>query len=278
MSAARPDGAVLAELVPAARAGDAGALERIVRELQVPVHRLALHMLWHPEDAQDATQEILIRIVTGLAGFRGESAFTTWAYRVAANHLLSTRRSRLEAQQLSFDEFAADLEQGLDPAAEQRDNPEAIALLEEIKIGCTLAMLSCLDRPQRLAYVLGEIMELTDVEGAKVLEISEDAFRKRLSRARRAVSEFMLGHCGLVNPMQRCRCHRRVGRAVSLGRVDPARLQFVPSLAQARRFPEVLREIRALEESRRAAALLRSYAHGTVDLAQDLRALLAGCA
>lgn len=274
MSATGRDDVALEEFLPAARAGDAGALDRIVRALQGPVYRLALHMLWHPEDARDAAQEILIRLVTGLAGFRGESAFTTWAYRVAANHLLATRRSHLEAQQISFDQFAADLEHGLEPAAERRDDPEAIALLGEVKVGCTLAMLSCLDRPQRLAYTLGEIMEFTDRESAEVLEISEGAFRKRLSRARRTVSEFMLGHCGLVNAMQRCRCHRRVDRALSSGRVDPARLQFVPSLAQARRFPEVLREIRALEESRRASALLRSHGHGTADLAQRLRTLL----
>ncbi len=275
MSRTKPDAAALVALVEKARAGDGAALEGIVREIQQPIYRLALRMLWHPEDARDATQDILVRVITQLGGFRGDSALTTWVYRVAANYLLSAKKSRLEAQALSYEAFAADLDDGLDLTAFRREDPESIAILEEIKVGCTLAMLSCLDRPHRLAYILGEIAELTDAEGAAALEVTQDAFRKRLSRARRTVSDFMLGHCGLLDPVRSCRCHRRARRAMSSGRVDPQRLMFVPSLAHARRFPEVLEEIRALEATRRAAALLRSHADHRIDFVAELRELVA---
>ena len=66
------------------------------------------------EDARDASQEILVRVVTHLSTFRGESRFLTWVYRIAANHLISARRSRVEAQGLTFEAFAADLADGLD--------------------------------------------------------------------------------------------------------------------------------------------------------------------
>jgi DNA-directed RNA polymerase specialized sigma24 family protein len=69
-------------------------------------------MLWHPEDAQDATQEILLRVVTHLSSFRGDSSFMTWVYQIAANHLLSCGRSRLEAQRLTFESFGKDLGEG----------------------------------------------------------------------------------------------------------------------------------------------------------------------
>lgn len=243
-----------------ARAGDRASLEAVVRAIQGDVYRLALRILWHPQDAQDAAQEILIRVVTGLAGFRGDSAFRTWVYRVASNTLLSMRRQRMEQQPMRFAQFAADLAHDLsdDPIAVQSGVEEAL-LLEEVKIGCTLALLLCLDREHRLAYILGEVMELDHNEAAQILEISPATYRKRLSRARTDITSFMLSRCGLVNSDNACRCRRRVNRAIGLGRVDPSKLLFASSLEQAKQFPQVLAEIRRLEETRRAAALYRSH-------------------
>jgi RNA polymerase sigma factor (sigma-70 family) len=53
-------------------------------------------MLYHPQDAEDATQEILVKILTRLSSFEGRSSFRTWLYRIAVNHLLNIRRSRVE--------------------------------------------------------------------------------------------------------------------------------------------------------------------------------------
>ncbi|HEX4952061.1 MAG TPA: RNA polymerase sigma factor [Thermoanaerobaculia bacterium] len=247
--------------VAKAVAGDRDALEAVVHAVQKDLHVVALRFLWHPQDAEDATQEILIRLVTGLSSFRGDSSFRTWAYRIACNTLLTLRRKgRLEQQTMSFDEFGEDLGRGLsDRPPTERPEAEQALLLEETKIGCTLAMLACLDRPHRLAYIVGEIVELDHREGAEVLEISPAAFRKRLSRARTSITDFMMARCGLANPANACRCRRRVDTAVALGRVDPARLLFASSLEQARRFPQVLVEIRQLEATRRAAALYRSH-------------------
>ncbi len=246
--------------VARAKAGDRAALESVVRAIQADVYRLALRFLWHPQDAQDAAQEILIRVVTGLAGFREESGFRTWVYRVAANALLSMRRQRMEQRSMSFVQFGEDLAEGLsDAPISVESGVEEALLIEEVKIGCTLALLLCLDRDHRLAYILGEIMELDHNEAAEILEISPAAYRKRLSRARTAITSFMLSRCGLVDRANACRCQRRVDRAVGLGRVDPSHLLFASSLEQAKRFPQVLAEIRRLEEARRAAALYRSH-------------------
>lgn len=246
--------------VTRARAGDRSALESVVRAIQKDVYNLALRFLWHPQDAEDATQEILIRVITGLAGFRGDSGIRTWVYRVACNTLLTLRKQRMEQRSMSFEEFGEELAMGLS------DNPLSVEhemdkdlLLEEVKIGCTLAMLMCLDRNHRLAYILGEIVELDHHEAAEVLEISPTVFRKRLSRARATITSFMSSHCGLVNPDRACRCRRRVATAIDLGRVDPANFLFATSRDHAKRFPQVLVKIRRLEETRRAAALYRSY-------------------
>jgi len=60
------------------------------------VFGLAVRMLGHPVDAEEATQEILIKIITHLSAFRQESTFTSWIYRIAANYLLVTRKRRAE--------------------------------------------------------------------------------------------------------------------------------------------------------------------------------------
>jgi RNA polymerase sigma factor (sigma-70 family) len=248
----------LEELVRAARDGDRESLERLVVSIQDRVHGLAVRMLWNAEDAQDATQEILIRIVTRLSTFRGDSSFSTWAYRVAANHLLTARKSRLEEQRYTFERFAEELNEGLSDEHVSRGADTAL-LLEEVKIGCTLGMLQCLDRPHRLAYILGDILEMEGDEAARVLRIRPAAFRKRLSRAREAVVAFTRENCGLVNRERPCRCHRRLPEALRLGRVVRGQPRLPIDAQRARQFPEVLAEIRRLEDVRRAAALYRSH-------------------
>jgi RNA polymerase sigma factor (sigma-70 family) len=250
--------AALEDLVRAARDGDRESLERLVVSIQDRVHGLAVRMLWNPEDARDATQEILVRIVTRLGTFRGHSSFATWVYRVAANYLLTARKSRLEEQRYTFQRFGEELDGGLSDEQVSQGADTAL-LLEEVKIGCTLGMLQCLDRPHRLAYILGEILEMEGAEAARVLGIRAPAFRKRLSRAREAVVAFTQEKCGLVNPDRPCRCRRRLPAALRLGRVVRGRPVFASDPRRAESFPAVLAEIRRLEDARRAAALFRSH-------------------
>lgn len=247
----------LEALVDRAQKGDREALEGVVVSIRGRVYALALRMLWNPEDANDATQEVLVRVVTRLATSRGESSFPTWVYRVAANHLLTVRKSRLEEQRYTFERFGAELAESPSDEA-QAGGPGRDLLLQEVRVGCTLGMLQCLDRPHRLAYILGEILELEGDEAARVLGIRPAAFRKRLSRAREAVIAFTRARCGLVEPKHSCRCSRRLPAALRLGRVEPDRLRFASSGANAAAFPDALAEIRRLDELRRTAALFRA--------------------
>lgn len=234
--------------------GDRPALEELVAAVRDDVYGLAMRMLWHPADAEDATQEILVKLVTGLSSFRGDSSFRTWSYRVAANHLLTTRKRRMEVAALSFEEFAADLADGLDAPYDPRGVDEHL-LEEEVKIGCTQGMLLCLDREHRLAYILGEVFELPSEQAADVLGIAPPAYRKRLSRARARLQTFMRGHCGLVDPANPCRCSRRVGRAIELGRLNREELLFAGH-ARRRELEQPLAETERLQD---AAVVFRSH-------------------
>ena len=142
-------------VVAAAVGGDQRALEQLLRAVAVDVRRLAQRMLWHPQDAEDATQEILVKVATRLSTFRGDARVTTWVHRIAVNHLLTMRRGRAEDPALTFTDFGDDLARDLDAAYDPRGVDDEL-LAQEVMVGCTQGMLLCLDREHRVAYVLGE--------------------------------------------------------------------------------------------------------------------------
>jgi len=264
--------AAVEEIAERAQRGESAALDELIRTLQPKMYGLALRMLWHPEDAKDATQEILLRIVTHLATFRGKSSFFTWAYRVGANHLLTWRKGRVEARGFSFESFGKNLQEGLE---DKSPRPDDVLLFQEIRVGCTLGMLLCLDRTHRITYILGEILEMDSKDGASILRIKPETFRKRLERARGEIVRFMRNHCGLAKPENRCRCHRRVQRALELKRVDRNRLLFARDLVGANEFPNVLADVRKLEEAQRTVAIYRSHPEYAVpDFVTAVRHLL----
>src|SRR4051812_43013439 len=260
--------------VRAALGGDKEAVERLVEAVQPLVYRLALRFFGNPADAEDASQEALIQIVTRLDRFSGRSAFETWAYSVASRKFLSIARG---ATPLSFEQFSEELAAVPTPGMGVAPPPDVDAelLAHELRIGCTLAMLLCLDPAHRMAYILSEIMGLDHRTGAEVLDISPAAFRKRVQRARDGIVGLMSGRCGLFDPANPCRCHKRVPVAIELGRVDPHELVLAGPIEQARRFPRVLDEIRRLDEAERAGALYRAHpeAHPKADLAGFVRRL-----
>jgi RNA polymerase sigma factor (sigma-70 family) len=210
--------------VAAAQRGDRVALERVVRAIQDTVYNVALRMLGHPDDARDASQEILVKVVTKLGSFQGESRFTTWVFRVATNALLDTRKS-LRRRDSTFAEMGTALDTAV-AAWTPSSHPESGAVVEEAKYVCTQGMLLCLDRPHRLAYILGEILELSGDEAAAILEISPAAFRKRLSRARADMEPFLASRCGLADPKASCRCHKVAAAAAATGMIERERPRF----------------------------------------------------
>jgi RNA polymerase sigma factor (sigma-70 family) len=247
-------------LVARAQEGDRAALETVIASMRDRIYNLALRMLWHPADAEDATQEILVRLVTHLGSFRGESTFSTWAYRVASNYLLTTRKRRAEREELTFERFAEQLDEGLapdvpGPAAEVENR----LLVEEVKLGCSQGMLLCLDRDHRLAYILGDVFGVTSQEAAEIVGISPVAYRKRLSRARSRLHGFIERKCGLVNPTNPCHCARRVDHAVRVGRVDPDQLLFATHPVRLEPDAAAREVVREMEQLHSAADLLRGH-------------------
>lgn len=214
------------ELARRAADGDGEALAALLKEVQHPVYRLALRFLGHPEDAQDATQEILVRLVTHLGSFEGRSKFTTWAYTVAMRSLLRTKKRFVESSVQGAEQFAAFLDRGMGEIDTTMEETEYRLLCEEVRVSCTYGMLLCIPRPQRAAYLLADVLGVTDVEGAEILGCSREAFRQRVSRARRTLRHVIDNRCGLVDPANPCKCGKQISSSEQAGILDRGNLVY----------------------------------------------------
>lgn len=176
------------------------------------------------EDAQDATQEILLTAVTHLSSFEGRSKVSTWVYTIAARHLARSRSRAIEDSVKGPEAFAAWLDRNRATTAPDVANEVELQELEsEVRIACTLGMLLCLTRDARLVYILGDVVGLTAVEGAEVMATSPAAFRKRLERARATMRGIIANRCGLIRPENPCRCSRQIESSLEYGLVERGR-------------------------------------------------------
>jgi RNA polymerase sigma factor (sigma-70 family) len=219
------------ELVHRIQQGSQDALEALIRRHQSWIYNLVLRMVYHPQDAEDATQEVLIKLVTKLSTFEGRSSVRTWLYRIVVNHVLNMKRARAEAMEWTFEKYGNGLANAPD---EELPDPTSVPadvrlLVDEARITCTSGMLLCLDREQRLVYILGEIFGVPDSIGSELLDTTAANFRQKLARARRDLHSFMQDRCGLINKANPCRCAKKTRAFMKAGYVDPEKLLFAGS-------------------------------------------------
>lgn len=207
--------------------GNKSALENLIKKHQNWVYNIALAMVSDSNEAADITQEVLIKVVTKLGTFKNESNFRTWLYRIAKNHFLNMERGKYETKPISFAEFGEGLDQlpneNLSKYSYEVENK---LLVKEAKISCMKGMLLCLDREQRMIYIIGELFEFTDTIGSEIMEISKENFRVKLHRAKKQLYNFMDNKCGLINKNNPCRCVRKTAGFIKMGFVDPVNLHF----------------------------------------------------
>ena len=212
-------------LVDLAASGNRDALEELLGDVQDMVFNLSLRMLGTVPDAEDACQEILIKVMTHLSDFRKESRFSTWVFRVAVNHVLAYRKHMFSHHPLSFEYYGEDIANG-----REEDVPDMTGgvdrgiLEEELKLSCTNVMLQCLDGESRCIFILGTMFRLDSAVAGEILGISPAAYRKRLSRIREKMAAFLGEYCGLAGG--KCSCRRRVDYAIASRRLTPERLEY----------------------------------------------------
>lgn len=214
------------QLVEEAVAGDKAALETLLCGVQDMVFNLSLRMLGLIPDAEDATQEILIKVMTHLSSFRQQSSFSTWVFRIAVNHLKSYQKGMFTKRPLSFEIYGEDIASGRESDVPDMSGGVDQALLEqELKMSCSNVMLQCFDPESRAVFILGTMFRLDSRIAAEILETTPEAYRQKLSRVRRKMGEFLGRYCGLSGTGI-CSCKRRTNYAVATHRLDPVHLDF----------------------------------------------------
>ena len=195
-------------LVDQATAGDKKALETLVADMQDMVFNLSLRMLGTFADAEDAVQDILLKMITHLSSFKGDSSFTTWVFRIAVNHLKNYKKHMFAHYPLSFEYYGDDIEKGkIQDVPDLTQNVDKNLLAEELKMSCTNVMLQCLDVESRCIFIL-------------------EAYRQRLSRVRRKMANFLGQYCGEYGD-GRCRCKDRVNYAIQNHRINPLQTDYM---------------------------------------------------
>ncbi len=216
----------LQAFVDKATAGDKKALETLITGVQDMVFNLSLRMLGTFADAEDATQDILLKMITHLSSFRGDSSFTTWVFSIAANHLKNYKKHMFARCPLSFEYYGDDIENGkIQDVPDLTQDVEKDILAEELKMSCTNVMLQCLDMESRCIFILGTMFKLDSRIAGEILEMTPEAYRQRLSRIRKKMADFLGQYCGEYGS-GRCKCKERVNYAIQNHRINPSQLDY----------------------------------------------------
>jgi RNA polymerase sigma-70 factor (ECF subfamily) len=176
-------------LVAAARSGDIGAFESLVRRYDRNVFRIAQHITQNREDAEDVVQDAFLKAYQNLGQFQGQSKFYTWLVRIAVNEALMRLRRRRPERMVSIDEDVKTEEDSMPrEIADWSPNPEQQYTQAELKdiLGKTI---QGLPPSFRTVFVLRDVEGLSTEETASALELSVPAVKSRLLRARLQLRE-----------------------------------------------------------------------------------------
>ena len=217
----------LQTLVDQATAGDKQALEALISGVQDIVFNLSLRMLGTFADAEDATQDILLKMITHLSSFKGDSTFTTWVFSIAVNHLKNYKKHMFARYAPSFEYYGDDIENGkIEDVPDLTQNVEKDILAEELKMSCTNVMLQCLDTESRCIFILGTMFKVDSRIAGDILDMTPEAYRQRLSRIRKKMADFLGQYCGEYGG-GRCKCKDRVNYAIQNHRINPLKLDYM---------------------------------------------------
>jgi RNA polymerase sigma-70 factor (ECF subfamily) len=182
--------------VARAQAGDDEAFTTLVERYQDRVYRLTLRLTRSPEEARDATQDTFLTLVRKLGSFRGESAFGSWLYRVAANAALLRLRKRKNHPEVLAEDPGVSFDDAGKIAGEVVDfTPQAEELAQSAELREKLEeAVARLPEPYRLVFLLRDVEERSTEEVAEILGLSLANVKTRLHRARLALRKLLAEH------------------------------------------------------------------------------------
>jgi RNA polymerase sigma-70 factor (ECF subfamily) len=218
--------------------------DQLYRDNQAKVYRLALSLTGNAHDAEEITQEAFLRAFRSYQGFREESSFFTWIYRIAinvANDYLK-HRTKLPINSLTEDQGYS-LEEIIDP--NPANNPETELLAFQARIKCLHAMTECLPIDQRKVFCLAITLGLPHKTIAEILDCSVGSVKTTLHRAKKRWFGYMENKCQLIRKSNPCNCRQFVRFGLKQGWISKdASVNPRPSATQVREEVINLRTLR----------------------------------
>lgn len=213
------------QLVTSALKSDRNALDTLVKRHHPWIYNIAFRMVLKHEDAEDIAQDIIIKMVTRLSSYDHEkAAFQTWLYRITVNHVINMKARSFESSVKSLEEYYAIMNSL--PDEDPENSPEMQLMISDLSIGCLEGVFLCLDRRQRIVFILAVVFNVSDTQGSEIMEISRANFRKILSRARSQLYQYMNLNCGIVNEKGPCKCRNKISGLVKAGAFAPDKINY----------------------------------------------------
>lgn len=168
------------EIITHAQLGDSDAIRKLVEEYAPVIFRFSYHVCRNKDRAESTTQETVLSIMRKLDQFDRRSKFSTWIYRIVANHCLMEARKEKSRRTISIDDEEVFLDSVRQDAGDPHDNLEQSELREHLD-----SAIQNLDPDYRIVFILRDIEQLSTKEVGRVLSLSEAAVKSRLHRARK---------------------------------------------------------------------------------------------
>lgn len=185
-------------LLRKAKAGDVEAFEQLVEAYGKKVYNLALRMTGNHDDAADLAQEAFIRVFKSISGFKEQSSFSTWIYRITTNVCLDEIRKRKNKKVISLDEdIRMDDGEMKRQVVSEDPLPDELAEREELR-SIVNAAINSLPEDQRIVITLRDLQGLTYEEIARILDCPGGTVKSRINRARQALRNVLSARTELL--------------------------------------------------------------------------------
>ena len=183
-------------LVHACKSGDAAAFEELVKRYDAKLFRIAHHITHNREDAEEAVQDAFLKAFRNLRSFHEESRFSTWLFRISVNESLMKLRKRHHSREVSIEDAVHRPTTSPFEIPDWAPNPEQLYGASELR-NILREQLQELQPSLRVTFILRDIGGLSTEEAAEVLDLTADAVKARLSRARLKLRELLTRYFGL---------------------------------------------------------------------------------
>lgn len=179
------------ELVTRAKSGDDEAFAQLMRANEKRIYNLTLRMTGNPEDAMDLAQEAFLNAWRGLKFFQGDSAFSTWVYRLASNACIDHLRRKKRRQDISAPMPAVEEDDSQPDIPDDRFRPDQELERRELR-RTVIRSLEQLSDEHRQVLVMRELNGLSYQEIADVLDLEAGTVKSRIARARNSLRKILV--------------------------------------------------------------------------------------